>query len=508
MFSKITAFLRKEWVLVLILLILAVITRFYMLGEPNRIVFDELYFAKFVSHYFLDSYYFDIHPPLAKLIMAGAANIAGVNPILTFGYNAINEPYPDTFYVLLRSMVSLIGSLLPLGVYALARSLRFSKLVAFLAGFFIVFDNAILVQSRFILTDAFLLTFGVFGLACVIWSLRAERSNLIPRYWLLVIGSLFIGASYSVKWTGLLFLGMALLYVLLQFFTPLKISMSRSGLRSAIREGAQSLPAQAGGYKHNSPSPLSLRGGIIPIITILIISFLVYGAALYAHLTQLTKTGPGDAFMTPAFQSTLTGNPRATPDPGETPLEKPSLTQKFTELNTRMYTASAGITATHPYGSKWYTWPLMQRTVYYWQNTVDDTHQQRIYLLGNPLIWWSGLIAILFLAGWSIMSFLRKQESIRSPLLFSVLFLLFGYAANLIAYIPISRVAFLYHYFPSFVFLSILLAFAASKLRNKWIIGALILLVVAVFLWFSPLSYGTPLTDQQFQQRMILKSWE
>ncbi len=501
MFSRILGFARKEWVLVLILLICAGLTRFWVFGEPNRIVFDELYFAKFVSHYYLHSYYFDIHPPLAKLIMASVAQLTGANPVLTFGYNAINDTYPDNFYLLLRGIVSFFGTLLPLGVYALARSLKFSIKVSFLAGLFIILDNTLLVQSRFILTDVFLLTFGVFGLALVISAFKNSKIVNWPASWRMVLGSLLIGASYSVKWTGLLFLGLAVLYVIIRYLS----------LR-AQRPRAAKAGSSGGASNLSDRLPRSLRSLAMTIGIILAASFLVYFVSMSIHIAQLNKTGPGDAFMSTEYQATLLGNPNYPSEVRlpEVELRKPGPWEKFTELNSRMYSANAGITAEHPYGSKWYSWPLLQRTVYYWYNRVDDSHESRIYLLGNPLIWWPGLLAMLYLLGWSIVSLFRKRFNLglgRSNL-GAVLFILAGFLANLLPFIFISRVAFLYHYFPSLVFLVIGLAFVIGQIRRRWIIGAIVLIIAAAFLWISPLSYGTPLTSEQFQSRMLFKSWE
>jgi dolichyl-phosphate-mannose-protein mannosyltransferase len=54
---------------VLILTCLSFLTRFYRLAEPPAVVFDEVHFGKFVTWYFTGEYYFDIHPPLGKLIL-------------------------------------------------------------------------------------------------------------------------------------------------------------------------------------------------------------------------------------------------------------------------------------------------------------------------------------------------------------------------------------------------------------------------------------------------------
>ncbi|CAH1391621.1 unnamed protein product [Nezara viridula] len=59
------------------LTILALCTRFYRLEEPPNIVFDELHFGKYVGMYVKKIFFFDLHPPLGKLLISGVAYLAG-----------------------------------------------------------------------------------------------------------------------------------------------------------------------------------------------------------------------------------------------------------------------------------------------------------------------------------------------------------------------------------------------------------------------------------------------
>src|SRR5687768_840516 len=52
-----------------IIALLAVVTRFAFLYDPRAIVFDEIYFREFALRYQEGTYYFDLHPPLGKLIL-------------------------------------------------------------------------------------------------------------------------------------------------------------------------------------------------------------------------------------------------------------------------------------------------------------------------------------------------------------------------------------------------------------------------------------------------------
>ncbi len=60
-----------------LLLAAGLVTRFYALNYPASVVFDEYHFGKFTNGYVTGRYFFDIHPPLGKLIIAASAWYAG-----------------------------------------------------------------------------------------------------------------------------------------------------------------------------------------------------------------------------------------------------------------------------------------------------------------------------------------------------------------------------------------------------------------------------------------------
>jgi dolichyl-phosphate-mannose--protein O-mannosyl transferase len=80
-------------------------------------------------------------------------------------------------------------------------------------------------------------------------------------------------------------------------------------------------------------------------------------------------------------------------------------------------------------------------------------------------------------------------------------------------------VMFLYHYFFSLIFeiiLAVMLWFyilptiSIKPLSSKatWGLYAVILSIVSItFIYFAPLTYGSPLSPSELQQRMWLKSW-
>ena len=70
-------FLKSKSFLIIILVVLGLVSRLIFLNHPDSLVFDEVHFGKFVSAYFTGEYYFDIHPPLGKLLIALGAKLGG-----------------------------------------------------------------------------------------------------------------------------------------------------------------------------------------------------------------------------------------------------------------------------------------------------------------------------------------------------------------------------------------------------------------------------------------------
>jgi dolichyl-phosphate-mannose--protein O-mannosyl transferase len=94
--------------------------------------------------------------------------------------------------------------------------------------------------------------------------------------------------------------------------------------------------------------------------------------------------------------------------------------------------------ATHPYASPWWSWPLMLRPVAYWQNFPKTGNVSTIWGGGNPLLWWGALTAITITA----VNALERPNLARS-------FLVIGYLAYIVIWIWIGRTLFLYHYMGS-----------------------------------------------------------
>lgn len=452
----------KRWRPELIGLILAAaLTRMWALFTPNAVVFDEVYFKAFASHYLDGHYFFDIHPPLGKLLLALWAHVIGLSA----------TSMQNTTVLGLRLLPAAAGVLLIPLTWGILRRLGASRPFAFLGAFLVLCDNAILVESRFILIDSMLL---LFGLSAVYFYLVSRDAKANWSWMWLAVSALMAGAAASTKWTGLN--ALAIVFILWVW---------------------DHLPIQ------------DWRTRLKELAILLLLPAVLYMGVFWVHFKLLPASGDGDAFMSTQFQATLVGNPYYNPQ------VHLNFWQKFVQLNVEMYRASATLTATHPYGSKWYTWPLEIRPIYYWEGAVQANGTQgNIYLLGNPVVWW-GIWTALFVGfgyAWA------ARRKLRPATIAALALCLAAYLINLLPFIGVTRVMFLYHYFFALFFSLIAatmlwndLATSHRKVlatnRQRAAFAAVLVVVAGGFLYFAPISYGTLLSPAGLQARMWLRSW-
>jgi dolichyl-phosphate-mannose-protein mannosyltransferase len=435
----------------LILFIASALTHIAYFGWPQEVVFDEVHNGRFISNYANHSYFFDVHPPLGKLLAKFFADI--VHAPYNIDWSAIGNSLPWGV-ILLRLLPVLAGTFLPIIIYYLCRHLSFSKLSSFAAASLVILENSLLVQSRFILFDIIMLLFGFS--AVLLYFIYVKKG----ARWLLYSSAILAAAAFSIKWTGLAF--------------PLII---------CIAEG------QRVGFK-------KIAGFVAKYA---VTGLIVYLAVFAVHFTYLTHTGPGDAFMTDRFQKTIIGSEHYNDH-----IMPKGFFGKVIELNVAMFDANKTLTATHEYSSSWWSWPLMLRPIFYWQGKVDPARDgnEYIYLLGNPLIYWLGAASILFLI-WKIAVKKRYEKT--------GIFLLTAFLVNFIPFIFIGRVMFLYHYEAALVVSIIVLCYCieryvSERYRAK-VTWTLLAVCLILFIFFAPLTYGLHLSDSALHARMWLPSW-
>ncbi len=436
-----------------IVTVVSFFTHFAYFNRQQTAVFDEVYFGSFAQSYFSNEYTFDIHPPLGKMIVAAFTPANDMSEEVKFKNDAYQGEQPNFFRM--RLAPALAGFLLPIIVMLVALQLGFSRVAGTAVGVAVALENALIAQSRLILLDSFILLFGFLGF---LFYLKFRRKHQF--YWLALSG-LFLGMAISIKWTALSF-----------------ILLVGGSIAWDI-------------FKQKKNRLLHFMGAVCCLV---VIPLVFYISVFAVHFSLQNQSGPGDAFMSQEFQSTLLGNPNYD-YLAETNM---SFQQKFIELNTTMYTSNKSIINDHPYGSKWYSWPFLIRPMWYF---VSPDGFSNIYLIGNPFTWWLSTLAVLALV---IAMTLKKQSRNYTNVI-----LLAGLLLCWLPFILISRVMFLYHYFPSLVFsMLILFRLVDNMKRKRAIIMALLTISLLSYLFIAPLTYGLQLSPDELYQRQILESWK
>lgn len=267
--------------------VLAFVTRFWGISHPNEVVFDEVHFGKFASYYLERTYFFDVHPPFGKLLFAFMGWLVGYDG--HFHFENIGDSYivNKVPYVAFRAMPAILGALTVSVVYLIMWESGYTLPACLLAAGLVLLDNAHIGQTRLILLDATL----VFAMACSLLfyiKFYKQRHNPFSRKWWkwLILTGFALSADISVKYVGLFAFVTIGSAVVIDLWDLLDIKR---------RGGALSLPSFG---KHFGARAIGL----------VVLPFLFYLFWFQVHFNILNRSGPGDDFMTPEFQETLSDN--------------------------------------------------------------------------------------------------------------------------------------------------------------------------------------------------------
>ena len=133
------------WLCFGLLLVLGGWTRFKEVDQPAWVCWDETHFGKMGSWYINRTFFFDVHPPLGKMIIGGVGYLTGYNG--TFAFEKPGDLYHDHNYLGMRLACTFLGAcLIPfsfLTVWEFTQSVN----AAFFAGILIVFGKSLFLKK-------------------------------------------------------------------------------------------------------------------------------------------------------------------------------------------------------------------------------------------------------------------------------------------------------------------------------------------------------------------------
>ncbi|KAF2097867.1 dolichyl phosphate-D-mannose:protein O-D-mannosyltransferas-like protein [Rhizodiscina lignyota] len=270
-----------EWIIApLIFTFLAFFTRMWKIGLSPIVTWDEAHFGKFGSHYLKREFYFDVHPPLGKMLVGLSGYLAGYNGSFEF---KSGETYPDELnYTFMRVFNAAFGALCVPLAYWTAKEMNFRRQTVWLVTLAVLCENSYTTISRFILLDSMLLFFTFTTMLCWAKFHKLQHDPFSPEWglWLMLTG-VSIGCVCSVKWVGLFCTALVGLYTAEDLWNKFgDIKMPKVELAAHL------------GFR---------------VFGLIMIPTMVYMFSFYIHFLVLENSGPGDAQMSSLFQANLRG---------------------------------------------------------------------------------------------------------------------------------------------------------------------------------------------------------
>jgi len=162
----------------------------------------------------------------------------------------------------------------------------------------------------------------------------------------------------------------------------------------------------------------------------------------------------------------------------------------------------------HGWGSPWWSWPIMLRPIRFFRGVNGEGLLQVVMDIGNPLIWWSGTLAVL--AG--IVDVARKAVSKKLSADDPIIPIVLGYVFLLAPWVPGTRIPYIYNYLPIYPFAILALAYWLCKLWNRrrwgaWLVVGFTVSAVALSVYFLPLAIALPISEHDLMNRIWTDYW-
>lgn len=398
--------------------------------------FDEIYHAR-TAYEHLEGIvaYENTHPPLGKIIIALGIKLFGLNP---FGW---------------RIAGTVLGILMLPVMYMMARRLFGKPIYAGLATGLFAADFMHFTQTRISTIDVY----GVFFIMLMFYfmhkytSMNFYRNKLSATLLPLGLAGLFFGLGVASKWIVLYGgAGLAIMLLLSLIDRGKEYAAAKRTLKAGNADGEQNEAAL------RRVTKLFPRNAVLTLASCLIF-YLAIPAGIYAlsYLPVLTVMDSGYTW------------------------------KALVDYQKHMFSYHSNLVSSHPFSSSWWEWPFMKRPVWYYSDSgLAAGLKSTIVAMGNPLIWWTGIAAMLA----TIYISIKRRDK-------AIYMLWIAFLAQYVPWMLVTRETFLYHYFAMvpFVILSIIYIFKCleearpgfQKIRNGYMIAA-----VALFALFYPALSG------------------
>ncbi|KAI1445197.1 glycosyltransferase family 39 protein [Annulohypoxylon stygium] len=256
------------------------------------------------------------------------------------------------------------------------------------------------------------------------------------------------------------------------------------------------------------------------------------GCVLFSHKVKLPEWASEQQEVTCAKGGTLPNSlwyiesnthPQLADSAEKVNYVNPGFFGKFWELQKVMWRTNAGLVESHAWDSRPESWPILRRGINFW----GKEHRQ-IYLMGNPIIWYTSTLAVVIYVLFKGIAVLRWQRSCNDysnatfkRFDYEIGTLVLGWAFHYFPFFLMQRQLFLHHYFPALIFAIMAFCqtydFATARIIpgvrenpivNKAGVVALLGISAVVFALYSPLAYGNAWTRGECNRVKLFGTWD
>ena len=402
----------------------------------NSTYFDEIYHARTAYEFIHGLYSYEwTHPPLGKWFISLGIRAFGMCP---FGWRIVG---------------TIFGILMVPAIYVFGKKLFSKTSLATLTCILFTFDFMHFAQTRIATIDVYVTMFVIlmYYFMYKYYVTSFYDTKLSKTFIPLLLSGICMGLGCASKWTGCYAaVGLAIIFFSTVFKRTHEYNIAK-----------KDIDGETNGIKHAHIVKV-FKGNLIKTLLFCCLVFIIIPVIIYT-LSYIPFVGGNDA-------------PK-------------SLIGRMLDNQVDMFTYHSNIRFEHGYSSRWYEWALMIRPIFYYTRVVSGTIREGINSFGNPLVWWLGIPAFVYII---YRVFTKKDRA--------ALFIGVGYLAELLPWVLISRLTFIYHYFTSVPFVVFMNVFAISRLlkdnpkKMTKYICVYSVAVIVLFVMFYPVLSGQPVS--------------
>ncbi|MFE0252964.1 dolichyl-phosphate-mannose--protein mannosyltransferase [Streptomyces sp. NPDC059010] len=501
----------------LLVTLLAGVLRFWHLGSPRKVIFDETYYAKdawaIVHRGFevgwdknandlvlklgdqvqlpTDAAYV-VHPPVGKYVIGLGELMFGFNP---FGW---------------RFMTALLGTLAVLMLCRIGRRIFRSTFLGCLAGTLMAVDGLAFVMARTSLLDGVLMFFVLAAFGCLVLDRDRARARLAaalpvdadgrvrpdahiaetlglgwrPYRWL---AGLMLGLAIGTKWNGLYFLAAFGLMTVLWDVGARRVAGARYPLTAVL--------------KHD------LGLAFLATVPVAILTYIVSWTGWILSPTD----GTGGYYRDWASANGRTSS---------WSWLFPDWWLSLWHYEHQVYEFHVGLSSPHTYQSNPWSWIVDGRPVSYFYESplpgkdgcpadAGEKCAREVLAIGTPLLWWVAAFAVLYI----LWRWLFRRDWRAGAIACGVV------AGYLPWFLYQERTIFFFYAIVFLPFLCLAVAMLLGAIigppnsgDTRRVVGAtgagvLVLLIAWNFIYFWPIYTGTAIPVDDWRSRMWLDTW-